>query len=180
MTVVVLILALLASLTLPRLVTNRRRVLQLAAEQVADLLLMFAQRDSLSQTPVGILHDPDRNWIYLMRLEKSDDPLLQGGSVWVADAAVKPVKMPDFLGPADVQFRADGQTMYPQDWPLSNRPGRDRPTLEILLQSPDRETVVVSLAPHAVAPRIAGLGERAELRAEPIDLDTMGRAREEW
>ncbi|UCD74343.1 MAG: prepilin-type N-terminal cleavage/methylation domain-containing protein [Phycisphaerales bacterium] len=183
-TVVVVILALLATIVVPRLTGNQKRTFRLATEQVADLLLMYAQRDSISRKPVGIRHElygPDHNWILLVTLEASDDPLLEGASEWKPDRAVAPVKLPLFgREPLPVEFRADGELMNVQDWPLASTPGRDRPTIDITLYGPDGLTATVSLASHAVAPDVYGLDDRQAYHPEPIDLDAIGHSREDW
>ena len=56
MLVVIVIIALIFSMSIPRFAGRDRRTLQLAADQVADLLTMYAQRASLGQKPVGIWH----------------------------------------------------------------------------------------------------------------------------
>ena len=183
-TVVVVILALLASIVVPRLTGNEKRTFRLATEQVADLLLMYAQRDTISRKPVGIrqeLQGPDHNWILLVTLEASDNPLLEGASEWKSDRAVSPVKLPAFGNePLTVEVRADGELMNVQDWPMASTPGRDRPTIDITLYGPDGLTATVSLASHAIAPDVFGLDDSQTYRPEPIDLDAIGRSREDW
>ena len=44
MIVVIIVMAIMASLTLPRLFGNDRRQFQHVADQVSDLLMMYAQR----------------------------------------------------------------------------------------------------------------------------------------
>jgi prepilin-type N-terminal cleavage/methylation domain-containing protein len=182
--VVVVIMALLATILVPRLAGNQKRTFRLATEQVADLLLMYAQRDSLSRKPVGIrqeLQGPDHNWILLVTLETSDNPLLEGASEWKPDRAVAPVKLPAYGDePLPVEVRADGELMNVQDWPLASTPGRDRPTIDITLYGPDGLTATVSLASHAIAPDVFGLDDSQTRRPEPIDLDAIGRSREDW
>jgi prepilin-type N-terminal cleavage/methylation domain-containing protein len=70
--IVVAIVAILAAMTMPRLLNQDRRRLQEATDGVSDLLIMFALRESLSDRPVGIWHDAERNWIVLMMLDRTE------------------------------------------------------------------------------------------------------------
>ena len=88
-----------------------------------------------------------------------------------------PVKLPDSVEILDV--RADGDPADFERWPLANRPGKDRPTIEITLLGTDGETTLV-LPSHAIAPhQIDSDGNVAAARM-PIDLDAAGRHRGEW
>ncbi|MCH8260243.1 MAG: hypothetical protein IIC46_08545, partial [Planctomycetes bacterium] len=42
--IVIIVMAMIMSITIPRLVSHGRRELQLAADQLLDMLTMFAQR----------------------------------------------------------------------------------------------------------------------------------------
>ena len=98
--VVIAVVAILATMMVPRLMGQKQRQLQAAADGVSDLLMMFAQREALSDRPVGIWHDAERNWIVLMRLEPVDGDDREPAT-WQPDHAVKPVKLPDdhVMGP---------------------------------------------------------------------------------
>lgn len=180
-TIVVVILAILSSLMLPRLFGHEKRNFRLVTEQVADLLLMYAQRDALSPRPVGISHDAERNWITLVTLEASENRLLEGASTWQMDSFVRPVKLPPIGSrPITVEFRADGELVNAAEWPLASTPGRDRPEIDITLYTEVGLTATVSLSPYSVAPSIWGLDDEQTYGPEPMDLDATGRSREDW
>ncbi|MHC4614740.1 MAG: prepilin-type N-terminal cleavage/methylation domain-containing protein [Planctomycetota bacterium] len=170
--IVVAIVAILAAMTVPRLLNKDRRQLQVAAEGVTDLLIMFAQREALSDRPVGIWHDVDRNWIVLMTLDRTggddDEP-----ATWLQDHAVKPVKLPPIVPLEGVLAFADGAPIDFRQWPIVSEPGRPRPDVEISLTSDDGllRTIVLYESETGY--------ELVEVRS-PIDLDAEGRHREDW
>ncbi len=175
--VVLVILALLFSMIVPRFAGTDRRALQLVSDQVADLLTMYAHRATLGQKPVGVGYDPERRAIMLLvidiDLDRPDQP-----ADWQVDRLVTPVKLPSTVDLFDA--RADGEPVDLALWPIANRPGKDRPTIEITLVGRDGETTAVVLAPHAIAPRQINPDEVGPAVRMPIDLDAAGRHREEW
>ena len=177
--IVVAIMAILASMTVPRLLNQDRRRLQEATDGVSDLLIMFALRESLSDRPVGIWHDAERNWIVLMTLDRTEGDDGEPAT-WQQDHAVKPVKLP-LIVPADgVQAFADGQPIDFGQWPVVTEPGRPRPDVEITLSTDDGLLRTIVLPAHAISPYESETGyELVELRS-PIDLDAEGRHREDW
>ncbi len=177
--VVVAIVAILAAMTVPRLVSQGRRQLQASADGVADLLIMFAQREALSDRPVGIWHDADRNWIVLMTLDRTegndDEP-----ATWRPDHAVKPVKLPSIVPVDGVLASSDGEPIHFRQWPVVTEPGRPRPAVEISLITDNDVIRTIVLPAHAIAPYESESGFKlADLRS-PIDLDAEGRHREDW
>jgi prepilin-type N-terminal cleavage/methylation domain-containing protein len=180
MVLVIVLLSITMAMITPRLLVPRGRALELAAERVADVLTMFAQRESLSGRPVGIWHDAQRNWIVLVSLET--DPQRPGEPAdWRPDRTVGPAKLPPNVD-ADrgVIALADGRPLDFRQWPIAAEPGKPRPRLEITITDDEGREKTVILPPHAVAPYLAS-DERARLAArEPIDLDAAGRWREDW
>jgi prepilin-type N-terminal cleavage/methylation domain-containing protein len=177
---VIALLAILMSMVMPRLIISRGRGLELAAERVADVLTMFAQRESLSGRPVGIWHDAQRNWIVLVALEAAPEGPGDAAD-WRPDRAVAPAKLPDSVDPdRGVLAVVDGRAIDFRQWPIASEPGKPRPRLEITLADGEGREQTVVLPPHAIAPYLAS-DEHARLAArEPIDLDAAGRWREDW
>jgi prepilin-type N-terminal cleavage/methylation domain-containing protein len=177
--IVVAIVAILAAITMPRLMNQNRRQLQAAADGVVDLLIMFAQREALSDRPVGIWHDIDRNWITLMTLDRAGDDD-DAPALWLPDPAGRPVKLPSIVPVDGVLASADGQPIDIRLWPIVSEPGRPRPDVEITLVTDAGLSRTVVLPAHAIAPYESEGGyELVELRS-PIDLDAEGRHREDW
>jgi hypothetical protein len=146
---------------------------------VSDLLIMFALRDSLSDRPVGIWHDAERNWIVLMMLDRTEGDDGEPAT-WQQDHAVKPVKLP-LIVPADgVQAFGDGQPIDFGQWPVVTVPGRPRPDVEITLSTDDGLLRTIVLPGHAISPYESETGYELVEHRSPIDLDAEGRHREDW
>jgi type II secretory pathway pseudopilin PulG len=177
--VVVAVMVILVALTVPRLLSQDRRQLQVAADGVTDLLIMFAQREALSDRPVGIWHNGERNWIVLMRLDRAEGGHAEPAT-WQRDPSVKPVKLPSIVSADGVLASVDGGPIDFRQWPIVTEPGRPRPAVEISLITDDDLVKTISLPAHAIAPHESETDyELVELRS-PIDLDAEGRHREDW
>lgn len=173
--VVIAILALIATMTIPRMRGSERREFNHAVDEVVDLLTMFAQRDSLSRRPIGLGLDVDRRRFELYQLDPAD---AGDGSQWRRDTLVRPQVIPDAIDLDALRIYVDDLPTSITEYPLSHSPGQQRPTIRIDLQTlSGRYRTAVVLAPHAVAPRRVD-GDEFDL--VPIDLDREGRSREDW
>jgi prepilin-type N-terminal cleavage/methylation domain-containing protein len=181
LTVVLLVIAMMAVMIVPRLTTTRKRTFENTVEQIADLMLMYAQRESLGQRPVGLRLERDRNGDSRLLLETLDiDPNNASDQTWRRDRFVNPVVLPSVIDVDSLLIRADDEFVDIEDRPLMNTPGETRPHIEISLRTVDSaHSAILSLAPHALAPvRLSGDG-RGE-RPTAIDLDQGGFGREDW
>jgi prepilin-type N-terminal cleavage/methylation domain-containing protein len=180
MMVVVIVIAIVATMVLPRLVGQQRRQFQLTTDRVADLLTMFAQREALSGgQPVGIWHDKQRHALALMVLGiDPQDP--DAPAEWRLDRMVRPIKFPNTIAvDGGVTVLMDGQPVDISEWPIATEPGRLRPAVTINLITNDGDTRTLVLAGHSLSPFVDDGRTRIVLR-EPIDLDGTGRHREDW
>ncbi len=174
--IVMVIMAILMTITVPRLLDRDERTLQLAADRVADLLTVYAQRDQLSARPAGLFHDAERNWIVLMILDI--DPERPGDPArWRPDPSARPVKLPPRIAAGGVTVIADGLPVDIQAWPLATEPGQERTAVEITLMDDEGRTRTLALPAHAIAPQRT---EAELLVRTAIDLDAAGRSREDW
>jgi prepilin-type N-terminal cleavage/methylation domain-containing protein len=179
MIIVIAIVAIMATMMVPRFLSHDRRQLHAAADGVADLLIMFAQREAMSGRPTGIWHDVDRNWIVLMTLDREVDAVGEP-AVWQPDHAVMPVKLPAIVEVDGVQALADGEPIDFSEWPVVTEPGRPRPSVEISLITDEGLMRTIALPAHGIAPYVSETGyDMVDLRS-PIDLDAEGRHREDW
>ena len=172
--VVLAIMGLFAAIALPRLGSHQRRSFDLAVEQVADLLTMYAQRDALSERPAAIWHDAERNWIVLLAMEPIGTP--QDPAQWYPDPFVDPVRLPESIPADGVRARAGGDAVDFARWPITTDPGRERQSVEIELLSRDGLASMLVLPAHAIAPHEPETGRQIA----PLDLDAAGRSREDW
>jgi prepilin-type N-terminal cleavage/methylation domain-containing protein len=178
MIVVMVVLAVLGAMIVPRFSSNEERNFKLAVEQVSDLLMMYAQRENLGQKPVGLLHDRHRNRLLLMTLDTEDTAEGQGAE-WREDPFVRPVQLPPFILEPDVEIYADGDLIDASDIPLSNELGQQRPTIRIAVRSAGR-SAALTLYPYGVAPELTSDYLNTFTARTPEDLDAGGRSREDW
>jgi len=180
MIVVIIVLSIVMAIALPRLTSSGNREFDQAADEVANLLMMFAQRDSLSPRPVGLYYSESIGQVLIM-VNDIDERYPDRPAEWYPDPTVPPVKLPDIVDPSSVLVFADDELVDIRQWPLSHTPGQPRPTIEIQFASEGRDLITSLYLPHyALAPRRSDDdGDMMTLRY-PIDLDQAGRSREEW
>ena len=174
--VVIIIMAIMATLTLPRLFGNDNRQFQNVADQVSDLLMMYAHRESLGTKPVGLWENTDRRQLTLMTLEVLEDSL-ETQSGWVIDRTVRPVSLPNDVSILDVHV--DGESVDISEWPLQSPPGQLRPSLAIILEGPNG-IITIAMASHSLVPLQIHSEQYGEWMGGPVDLDAAGRDREDW
>ena len=178
--VVMIIMGVMATMIVPRMGGQRSRAFELAADQVADLLTMYAQRDALSSQPAGILHDVQRNAVVLMILDIDPaDP--DAPREWRPDPLVEPVRLPSSISVDGVWLRVEGRLTDIQQWPIATTPGQDRASIEIGLATDEGLRRSLVLPGHAIVPYTPGSDdEMTTISRQPIDLDAVGRHREDW
>ena len=174
--VVIIVMAIMATMILPRLFGNDNRQFQHVADQVSDLLMMYAQRESLGTKPVSLWEDTDRRQLKLMTLEVFDDSLTKQ-SKWIIDGTVRPVSLPNDVVILDVHV--DGESMDISTWPFQSPPGQLRPSLAIILEGPSG-IITIAMASHAIVPLQIHSQQYAEWLGGPVDLDAAGLDREDW
>lgn len=174
--VVIMVMAIMATMILPRLFGNDKRQFQLVADQVSDLLMMYAQRESLGTKPVSLWEDTDRRQLKLMTLEVFDDSLTKQ-SKWIIDKTVRPVSLPNDVVILDVHV--DGESMDISTWPFQSPPGQLRPSLAIILEGPSG-IITIAMASHSIVPMQIHSQQYAEWLGGPVDLDAAGLDREDW
>lgn len=179
MMIVIVIIGLMAALIMPRLGASENRHFELAVDRTSDLLLMYAQRESMGNKPVGIVHDLSSNELRLVVLDRPD-AWDQTDAEWIVDPLVRPVELPSQIIPADnIEIRSDGEVIDTAYWPLTADAGEQRPSVEIRLRGPVREVTLV-LPAHGIGPYKRDSARDGLVEREPIDLDAEGRDREDW
>lgn len=179
-TVAVVILAILAAMIVPRFSGTERRRFEAVVDQVADMLIVYAQRDRLTSKPVGIFHDLERHWLTIVLLEDPDTPGTDEYG-WRVDPTVTPVKLPEEI--TEVFAYEDYELIDITQWPLTSRSDQRRPVVEMEIGT-DTRSATLTLSSHAVTPKVtysyATRRSTGDDRREPIDLDRGGRNREDW
>jgi prepilin-type N-terminal cleavage/methylation domain-containing protein len=178
MIVVLVLIAIMAALAVPRMSGNEQREFKIAVDQVSDLLTMYAQRQNLGQKMIGIYHDRYRNSLDLVVLDTDGDPANHSAS-WRPDTYVKPVILPRFMLENDVAISVDGDAVDASEYPITCEIGQERPWLEIAMRG-GGERALISLAPYGVAPTLSASFASAGVQRTKYDLDGAGRSREDW
>ncbi len=178
--VVTVIAASLATVLIVRLGGTRDRSFNLLRDRVGDLLLTYAMRAEFADRPIGIGLEPDRRRLLLVRRVEID-----GRPAWIADRAVTPIVLPDWVELQNLDFWADGERVDPTYRPLTALPGQTRPRIEVGLRAETDSTwreVHFTLPPQALRPLMQDdhLPEAYAVEREPIDLDASGHWQEDW
>lgn len=184
---VISIMAILAGVMIPRLTGIAGRRFDLFSTQVADAMLLFAQRDLSGGTPIGIDIVPgragDRPRLRLLTLSPPRG-FPDAEPEWQPDAFLRPVPIPMEVDAASLRVIVDGEELDITTSPFRHVPGDRRPTIEVTYTAIDgRRSALVSLPPYAVSPTIQrndGLRIGQSPVRAPIDLDASGQSREDW
>lgn len=176
--VVTVILVIVGAMVIPRMTGRSVVTAQLAAEQTASALAMFAYRSSLSAQPVALRRDPEFGtievWLLDVDPEQPDQP-----PRWRLDRFSKPLTLP--AGIVLSQVRINEQPLETQEWQVVATPSMPRPRIELVVASEEGDDeIAVILEPRASAPYLAQAGRTTEIVRVPIDLDSQGRAKELW
>ncbi len=167
-------LALLAATIVPRLIVVQRQREDKAILEVADLLRMYAFRNTAGTQQIGLYYNPSDQqvslWIYDLNPR---DP--EGKRVWQEDRLSSPVTLPEgmFIAAA----AADGVDLPPDTWTIPTHPDGSRPRIELELVGTEKSAMLV-LENYTTVPTRSD-DPRAVTR-EPIDLDGQGAAFDLW
>jgi prepilin-type N-terminal cleavage/methylation domain-containing protein len=174
--IVASLLALVAALVVPRLAGMTRREADVAAERLAEILAMFAFRDTAGAQQTAIWMNPDSGCVELWNLE-SDPTRPSEPPQWRPDRFVQGFRLP--VGVELTEVSRDGQRMVGDEWKILSAPGGSRPRIEMRLVAEGRD-VTLLLEPSATAPVRFDNGSMLEGGRVAIDLDETGRDREPW
>ncbi|MEM1424080.1 MAG: prepilin-type N-terminal cleavage/methylation domain-containing protein [Planctomycetota bacterium] len=188
--VVIVMLGIIAGLTAPRLVGTDRRRAETAAESVAGVLGVIAQRETLGTVRMALAYDPQERAISLERLElpTDDDGRFLGLSrrdagAWRPDPLAPEVT----LGPVRIdEVRLDGLALSESAWRIEFVPGEARPLIEMDLvaniEGVER-TWRVELLPFATEADKWSTTDGARRTGEPLrssDLEALGLSDVPW
>lgn len=174
--VVVVVLAIAAAAIVPRFTGTATQESSNAVDQVAELLRLFAYRESLGSQQVALWRDGNDGRIHLLVMDVDPaDP--DAPPEWRPDRFAAPIALPAGLELAEI--RKDDQRMDPVEWTIASVPGGERPKVEIRLVGHGIDsTVVLPTASPSVFRVDADKPE--PFARDVIDLDQAGRDREPW
>jgi prepilin-type N-terminal cleavage/methylation domain-containing protein len=174
--IVVAILAVLASIVVPRFAAVRRSEDRLAADRMEDLMRMWAFRNSVMTQQVGIWRNPDNGLVTLMI--RDIDPLRPGDPpVWQQDRLSTEFALPDST--AFVEVLIDGEPQDPAEWFVQSNADGSRPRFEIALDGPSG-TTRLWIEPFTSGVRRLDPSARDAAVRVPLDLDREIGERTPW
>lgn len=174
--VVVVVLGIAAAAIVPRFGGTARQEADNAVDQVAELLRLFAWRQSLGSQQVALWRDGNDGRMHLLVMDADpEDP--DAAPEWRPDRFAAPVSLPPGVEVLDV--RTDDQRVDPLEWTIASTPGSERPKVEIRVagHGVDATVVLPQGAPSVVR---VDADRPAPFARAPIDLDRAGREREPW
>ena len=174
--VVVVILAITAVAVVPRFTGTLRQESSNSVDRVAELLRLFAYRQSLGSQQVALWRDGTDGRIHLI-VKDGDPEDPTAAPDWRPDRFAAPVALPEGL--ELVEIRKDDQRVDPAEWTIASVPGGERPKVEIHLVGHGVDATVVLPPGSPSVVRVDADKPEPFARAQ-IDLDQAGRSREPW
>lgn len=172
--VVLVLLAVLAGLIVPRFGSTASRRGQLEVEEFARVLSAAAIREQLTSQRLAISFEPSTATAALYRLDTSETGR---GTEWTEDALAGRATL------HDVVFRrveSDGQELDPARWRVEFRRSEPRPSLRFVLATPDdKASWGVVLSPAASRAMIVDPA-RLDAESDVVDLDKKSGGGTPW
>ena len=174
--IVVLVLAVLASVVIPRLGGVGRRTERLSIDRVSDLLAAFGYRDSMSSGSSAIEYDATNHSLTLLILRKDPEQPEQP-EIWMRDILAPVTNLP---GTVELSAFEDGERLPNGDWSLLTNMDGTRPKIEMELLGENIHATVL-LDPWAQTPTVVDENTQADLTlTNAIDLDAVGQDKDPW
>ena len=174
--IVVLVLAVLASVVIPRLGGVGRRTERLSIDRVSDLLAAFGYRDSMSSGSSAIEYDATNHSLTLLILRKDPEQPEQP-EIWMRDILAPVTNLP---GTVELSAFEDGERLPNGDWSLLTNMDGTRPKIEMELLGENIHATVL-LDPWAQTPTVVDENTQADSKlTNAIDLDAVGQDKDPW
>ena len=174
--IVVLVLAVLASVVIPRLGGVGRRTERLSIDRVSDLLAAFGYRDSLASGSSAIEYNATDHSLTLLILRR-DPEQPNEPEIWMRDILAPVTKLP---GTVELSAFEDGERLPNGDWSLLTNMDGTRPKIEMELLGENIHATVL-LDPWAQTPTVVDENTQANSTlTTSIDLDAVGQDKDPW
>lgn len=174
--VVCIIIAILATLVVPRFAGFSARRAEASVREFAELVSLAAAKDQVTSRGVALEYDGSKGTLRIMTLSTAASQLALGGQ-WQQDPLSRPVQLDDARV---VSIASDGIEQDPGRWRIEFPRSEPRPKLSIVLEANEggaRYGVVLSSgAMRASIVDAAVVGESSDV----IDLDASGKAGATW
>lgn len=174
--VVVVVLAIAATAIIPKFAGTARQEADNAADRVAELMRLFAFRQSMGAQQVALWRDGSDGRIHLL-VKDIDPENPEAPAQWRPDRFAAPVALPAGLEVTDV--RVNDQRVDAEEWNIATGPGGERPKVELRVAGQGVDATLV-LPPGSPSVVRVDAGRPEPFARAPIDLDRAGREREPW
>jgi prepilin-type N-terminal cleavage/methylation domain-containing protein len=174
--VVVVVLGIAAAAIVPKFTGTARQEADNSVDQVAELLRLFAYRQSLGAQQVALWRDGNDGRIHLLVMD-SDPEDADALPAWRPDRFAAPVSLP--TGVELVEIQNNDQRVDPVEWTIASTPGGERPKIAIRIVGPGVDATVALPQGSPSVVRVDA-DKPAPFAREPIDLNRAGRDYEPW
>jgi type II secretory pathway pseudopilin PulG len=176
--VAIIILAVMAGLIVPRLLSTADRRIRAEVESVADVVTVAARRASLSTQRVALLYDGGTSLRVMVLRAKDLSSFAPGNLEWVPDM-LAPV--PSLNEVSVTSATADGKQLPSSSWRVEFVPSTRNPDLAIGLEdSAGRPWTVVLGGDSIQARAMGGTPTQVGVQTTATDLDAGGKGDQPW
>lgn len=172
------LLALLATMIVPRLGGMTRRKQDAAIDAAASVVAAFAFHESTGTRQLALSYNEDFRQLELQILDVAgDDPGAK--PKWRVHPSSQPVTLPEMLEITSIT--SDGDALDPERFFIASTSAGDRPAIVLRLDSLANTGATITLMPYSLAPTI--IFDRDTTTRPPrerANLDDMGLEREDW
>lgn len=176
--IVGVLLALLATMIVPRLSGMTRRKQDSAIDAAASVVAAFAFHESTGTRQLALSYNEDFRQLELQILDVAgDDPSAK--PEWRVHPSSQPVTLPEMLEITSIS--SDGDPLDPDRFFIASTSAGDRPSIVLRLDSDAHTGATITLMPYSLAPTVIFDRDTASLPPrERANLDEMGLEREDW
>lgn len=186
MLVVVILLGLIATLVVPRITGNDRRLAEAKVKEIASMLSVVAQRNAVANEHLALNWSRTSNDLVLQVLRTQGDDTRWSKPRWQTDPLVPAVKL-EKVQLAESHF--DGSRGDTRQWRLDLTPFQPRPHIELIFRTEPGVSPsgawLIELLPYAGDAAVTDLGASGSSRGasnalRSIDLDALGQGESPW
>jgi prepilin-type N-terminal cleavage/methylation domain-containing protein len=173
--VAIIVVAILAGVILPRLLSTGEREARAEAEAVASLLGAAARRAALTTQPIAIDY-ADGQFRVMMLRAKDTESFTPDNMVWVPEMLLPTLQLSTL---SLVSATQDTAALSPRSWRVELG-GDVRPELLVNLEDPRRRLWTILLSPDAEGALLMDDRQLIGGAGQIVDLDRAGRGMAAW
>jgi prepilin-type N-terminal cleavage/methylation domain-containing protein len=176
--VALVLVAVLAGLIIPRLVSTGDRKSRAEAASVAELVSVAARRAALSTQRIALDFDSELGLRVLALRARDPQSFAPGNVEWQPDVLAPP---PSLSQVRVVSAISDGRALPAGRWRVEFAPGSRKPDLMVALEDDQGRAWTVVLPSEAqTAGLVSGSPRDVGVLSTSIDLDATGKADQPW